>query len=153
MMEQLEEQGQMDEDCLKLNEAAKALITYIDKEDVFDRAAAGGCSGLDFHQSDAFYDLIVNTRKLVGEVEDGLEGGASLADSEKNVQVREAYLKLLEAVKALATHIDRERAFDKVTDLGPVGFETHQSDEFIKVIQRANDAVEEVENGLGKGSS
>ena len=131
-MEQLEEQGQMDEDCLKLNEAAKALITYIDKEDVFDRAAAGGCSGLDFHQSDAFYDLIVNTRKLVGEVENGLEGGASLADSEKNVQVREAYLKLLEAVKALATH---------------------QSDEFIKVIQRANDAVEEVENGLGKGSS
>ena len=56
----------MADEFLRLYESGKALITYIDKEDVFDRAAAGGCSGLDFHQSDAFYDLIVNTRNIIG---------------------------------------------------------------------------------------
>ena len=66
--------------------------------------------------------------------------------------MKEEYLKLLEAVKALLAHIDRERAFDKVSDLGPVGFETHQSDAFIEVIQRADEAVKELENGLGKES-
>ncbi|MGA7878943.1 MAG: hypothetical protein WCA08_25010 [Desulfoferrobacter sp.] len=142
----------MNDEFSRLYEAAKALITYIDKEDVFDRAAAGGCSGLDFHQSDTFYDLIVNTRKMTGKVENGLEAEASLTESEKNIRMREGYLMLFEAVKALTAHIDLERAFDKVSDLGPVGFETHQSDEFIKVIQRANEAVEGVKKGLGKES-
>lgn len=139
----------MNDEFSELYEAAKALITYIDKEDVFDRAAAGGCSGLDFHQSDAFYGLIVNTREVIAEVENGAGAGASSTDSDKNVQVREQRLKLFEAVKALATHIDQERAFDQVSDLGPVGFETHQSDAFIELIQKANEAVKEVENGLG----
>jgi|GEM_PF-548120 len=142
----------MDREFLKLYEAGKALITYIDKEDVFDRAAAGGCSGLDFHQSDTFYDLIVNTRKIMGKVESGLEAEASLTESEKNIRAREGYIRLFEALKALTTHIDQERAFDKVSDLGPVGFETHQSEDFIKVIQRADEAAEEVKNALGKES-
>jgi len=142
----------MDREFLKLYEAGKALITYIDKEDVFDRAAAGGCSGLDFHQSDTFYDLIVNTRKIMGKVESGLEAEASLTESEKNIRAREGYIRLFEALKALTAHIDQERAFDKVSDLGPVGFETHQSEDFIKVIQRADEAAEEVKNALGKES-
>ena len=49
----------MHDDFLKLLEAAKSLVTYIDKEYVFDKAAAGGCSGMDYHLSDTFYDLIV----------------------------------------------------------------------------------------------
>ena len=142
----------MNDEFSRLYEAAKALITYIDKEDVFDRAAAGGCSGLDFHQSDAFYDLIVKTRKIINEVEDGLDAEAPNTDIEKNIQMREGCSRLVEAVKGLVTHVDQERAFDKVSDLGPVGFETHQSDAFIKVIQRANEALEEVKKGLGKES-
>ena len=53
----------MNNEFLALFEAAKALVTYIDKESVFDKAAAGGCSGMDYHLSDKFYDLIVNARK------------------------------------------------------------------------------------------
>lgn len=139
----------MNDEFSRLYEAAKALITYIDKEDVFDRAAAGGCSGLDFHQSDDFYDLIVKTRKAIDEVENGVEAGTSNTDSENKIQAREAYLRLFSAVKDLATHVEQERAFDKVSDLGPVGFETHQSDAFINVIQKANEAVKEVESELG----
>ena len=139
----------MNDEFSILYEAGKALMTYIDKEDVFDRAAAGGCSGLDFHQSDDFYDLIVKTRKAIDEVENGVEAGASSTSSENKAQAREVYLRLFSAVKDLAKHVEQERAFDKVSDLGPVGFETHQSDAFIKVIQKANEAVKEVETELG----
>ena len=51
-------------------------------------------------------------------------------------------------IKALATHVEKEHAFDKVNDMGSVGIETYQSEAFIEVIQKANKAVEEVENGL-----
>ncbi len=132
-------------DFLKLLEAAKALITYIDKEYVFDTAAAGGCSGMDYHQSDTFYDLIVNTRRAISEVENGLE--TSSADSDKKIQ-KEGCLRLFEAAKALLTHIEKERAFDKVNDMGPVGVETYQSDTFIEVIQDTNKALKGVESGL-----
>jgi hypothetical protein len=134
----------MNNDFLKLLEAANALTTYIDKEYVFDKAAAGGCSGMDYHQSDTFYDLIVNTRRAISEVENGLE--TSSADSDKNIQ-KEGCLRLFEAVKALITHVDKERAFDKVNDMGPVGVETYQSDTFIEVIQDTNKALKEVESG------
>ena len=131
---------------LTLFEAAKALVTYIDQEYVFDKAAAGGCSGMDYHQSDAFYDLIVDSRKAIDEVENGLK--ASVTDSEKKTQTREGCLRLFESVKALITHVEKEHAFDKVNDMGPVGIETYQSDAFIEVIQKTNKAVEEVVNGL-----
>jgi len=131
---------------LTLFEASKALVTYIDKEDVFDKAAAGGCSGTDYYLSDPFYDLIVNARKTVNEFENGLK--ASDTDSEKKIQMREVCLRLFEASKALATYIDKERVFDKVNDMGPVGIETYQSDAFIEIIQKANKAVQEAENGL-----
>ncbi len=136
----------MKDEFLTLFESAKALVTYIDKEYVFDKAAAGGCSGMDYHQSDTFYDLIVNTRKAIVEVENGLN--ASDTDSENEILTKEGCLRLFEAVKALATHVEKERAFDKVNDMGPVGVETYQSDAFIEVIQKTNKAVKGVESGL-----
>jgi hypothetical protein len=129
----------MEDDFLALFEASRALVIYIDEKNVFDRAAAGGCSGMDFHLSDAFYDLIVNARKAIKDVES--EPVNFNTDGE-------ASLRLFEATKALATHVEKEHAFDKVNDMGSVGIETYQSEEFIEVIQKANKAVEEVENGL-----
>ena len=131
----------MKEEFLTLFEAAKALVTYIDSESVFDRAAAGGCSGMDFHLSDAFYDLIVNTRNAIGEVENVFE--VSTMDGNKK-----KVLRLLDAAKALTTHVDKEHAFDKVNDMGSVGVETYQSEAFLEVIQKANKAVGEVEKKL-----
>jgi hypothetical protein len=129
----------MEDEFLTLFEASKALVTYIDKEYVFDKASAGGCSGMDYHLSDKFYDLIVNARKVINDVENGpKDAGAD----------EKASLRLLEAAKALATHIDKERAFDKVNDMGPVGIETYQSDTLIEIVQNTNKAVQEVENGF-----
>jgi len=129
----------MKAEFLALFEAAKALVIYIDKEYVFDKASAGGCSGMDYHLSDKFYDLIVDTRKVISDVENGPEG--SDADGE-------ASLRLLEAAKALATHVEKEGAFDKVNDMGSVGIETYQSDALKEVVQNTNKAVQEVETGL-----
>jgi hypothetical protein len=140
------EKIQMKDEFLTLFEAAKALVTYIDKQSVFDKAAAGGCSGMDYYLSDKFYDLIVDNRKAIDEVESGLI--ASDTDSENEIQTRQECLRLFGAVKALATHVDKKHAFDKVNDMGPVGIETYQSDTFIEIIQKTNKAVEEVENGL-----
>ena len=58
---------------LKLFEAAKDLVTYIDKEHVFDKAADMGCGGFDTFQSDTFYDLIAEARRALTEVERGLK--------------------------------------------------------------------------------
>ena len=129
----------MEDEFLTLFEASKALVSYIDKEYVFDKASAGGCSGMDYHLSDKFYDLIVDTRKVISDVENGPED----ADTDG-----EASLRLLEAAKALATHVEKERAFDKVNDMGSVGIETYQSDTLIEIVQNTNKAVQEVENGL-----
>jgi len=137
--EKKREKIQMKDEFLTLFETAKALVTYIDKEYVFDKASAGGCSGMDYHLSDKFYDLIVNARKVISDVENGPEN----SDTDG-----EASLRLLEAAKALTNHIDKERAFDKVNDMGSVGVETYQSEAFIEIIQTTNKAVEKVENGL-----
>jgi hypothetical protein len=48
----------------------------------------------------------------------------------------------------LTTHIEKERAFDKVNDMGPVGVETYQSDAFIEIIQSTSKAIQEAENEL-----
>jgi hypothetical protein len=136
----------MADEFLAMFEAAKALVTYIDKESVFDRAAAGGCSGMDYHLSDNFYDLIVDTRKAINEVENGLN--ASDTDSENDITTKEGCLRLFEAVKGLTTHVEKERAFDKVNDMGPVGIETYQSEAFIEVIQNTNKALKEAESSL-----
>lgn len=132
----------MKDEFLTLFASAKTLVTYIDEAYVFDRAAAGGCSGMDYHLSDAFYDLITNTRKAISDVENGLN--ASVTDNEN----REGCARLFAAVKALTIHIDKEGAFDKVNDMGPVGIETYQSDAFIEVVQQTNKAIEGAESGL-----
>ncbi len=129
----------MKAEFLTLFEAAKALVTYIDKQSVFDKAAAGGCSGMDYHLSDKFYDLIINARKVINDVENEPED--SDADGETSS-------RLFDAAKALVTHIEKEHAFDKVNDMGPVGIETYQSDAFIEIIQSTNNAIQEAENGL-----
>jgi len=54
----------------------------------------------------------------------------------------DAFAKLSAAVKALLAHIELERAFDKVTDFGAVGFETYKSEAFLQMIQNAKEAVE-----------
>jgi hypothetical protein len=64
-----EEQAEMKDEFLTLLEAARDLVTYIDKEHVFDKAADMGCGGFDTYQSDAFYDLIAEARKALSEVE------------------------------------------------------------------------------------
>ena len=128
----------MGNDFLVLFDAAKALVNYIDNEYVFDRAAAGGCSGMDFHLSDAFYDLIVDAREAIKDVENG-----SKSDTDGKVNLR-----LFEATKALATHVEKENAFDKVRDMGSVGIETYQSDALIELIKNTNNILLEVENGL-----
>jgi hypothetical protein len=71
-----EEKTPMKDEYLTLFEAAKDLVTYIDKEQVFDKAADMGCGGFDTYQSDAFYDLIGEARKAVSEVENTLEKSA-----------------------------------------------------------------------------
>ena len=127
-------------------EATKALVAHIDQEYVFDRAAAGGCSGLDFYQSDTFYDLIVAARQAISAVENGLaDPGKASADP---VSLGAARQSLIAAATALATYIEKERAFDKVSDLGAVGFETYQSEAFIQAIQRVNTAIRALESGL-----
>ena len=131
----------MKDEFLTLFDSAKALVAYIDNESVFDRAAAGGCSGMDFHLSDTFYDLIVNTRKAINDVENVLEVATTDGNKEK-------VLRLFDAAKALTTHVDKEHAFDKVKDMGSVGIETYQSDVFVEVIQKTNNAIDEVEKKL-----
>ena len=131
----------MKDEFLTLFESAKALVAYIDNESVFDRAAAGGCSGMDFHLSDTFYDLIVNARKAINDVESVLE--VSTTDGNK-----EKVLRLFDAAKALTTHVDKAHAFDKVNDMGSVGIETYQSEAFLEVIQKANIAIDDVEKKL-----
>jgi hypothetical protein len=58
---------------VRLLEAAKALIVYINNEHVFDKAADMGCGGFDTYQSDAFHDLIAATKKAIEEAENGLK--------------------------------------------------------------------------------
>ena len=129
----------MKDEFLTLLEASKVLVTYIDNKDVFDLASAGGCSGMDYHLSDKFYDLIVNARKTIKDVENGSK------DSDSDGKVN---LRLFEVTKALATHVEKEHAFDKVNDMGSVGIETYQSEAFIEVIKNTNKALQKAENRL-----
>jgi hypothetical protein len=59
----------MHDEASRLYEAANALVTYIDKEDVFDKVGSMGCGGIDTHQSEAFYNLIAEARKALREFE------------------------------------------------------------------------------------
>lgn len=63
----------MNEKFSKFYEASKALITYIDQEDVFDKAADMGCGGFDTYQSEVFFDLIANAKKALSDIESEME--------------------------------------------------------------------------------
>ena len=63
----------MNAESLKLYEAARALVTYIDSEDVFDKVGDMGCGGVDHHQSETFYNLVADARKAVREFENQIE--------------------------------------------------------------------------------
>ena len=63
----------MNDEFRRMFEAAKALIVYIDKEDVFDRSSDMGCGGYDTSQSETFYDLIANAKKALTDFESTLK--------------------------------------------------------------------------------
>ncbi len=62
----------MNEEVSRLYEAAKALVTYIDNEQVFDKVGDMGCGGVDMHQSEIFYNLIADARNAVSDFENRL---------------------------------------------------------------------------------
>jgi len=53
----------------KFFEPAKALITYVATEQVFDKSADMGCGGFDTYQSEFFYDLIAKAMKALTDFE------------------------------------------------------------------------------------
>jgi hypothetical protein len=59
----------MNDEFSKLYEAAKALITYIAEEQVFDKSSDMGCGGYDTYQSENFYNLIANAKKALSDFE------------------------------------------------------------------------------------
>jgi hypothetical protein len=59
----------MNDEFLKFFEAAKALITYVAAEQVFDKSASMGCGGFDTYQSEIFYDLIASAKKALTDFE------------------------------------------------------------------------------------
>ncbi len=54
----------MSDEFAKLYEAAKALVAYIDREDVFDRAPTWD-AGRGHPSIETFYNLIANARKAL----------------------------------------------------------------------------------------
>jgi hypothetical protein len=60
---------------MRLYEASKALVAYIDSEDVFDKVGSMGCGGVDHHQSEAFYNLIADARNALRAFEDSMKTG------------------------------------------------------------------------------
>lgn len=59
----------MNEKFREFYEASKALITYVDREDVFDKSADMGCGGLDTYRSDVFQELILDARRALADME------------------------------------------------------------------------------------
>ncbi|MCU0574290.1 MAG: hypothetical protein MUC41_15030 [Syntrophobacteraceae bacterium] len=65
----------MNDQSMRLYEASKALVAYIDSEDVFDKVGSMGCGGVDHHQSEAFYNLIADARNALRAFEDSMKTG------------------------------------------------------------------------------
>lgn len=64
----------MEEKITKLKDAAKALVNYIDTENVFDKMADCGCGGMDAYRSDKFDALIQALKDALRDL--GVEAGA-----------------------------------------------------------------------------
>ncbi|MBM4295567.1 MAG: hypothetical protein FJ126_11795 [Deltaproteobacteria bacterium] len=68
----------MDEKIIKLRDATRALVNYIDTENVFDKMADAGCGGWDTYRSDKFDALVLSVKEALRDL--GVEtGGASRA--------------------------------------------------------------------------
>ncbi|MBM4275040.1 MAG: hypothetical protein FJ134_11355 [Deltaproteobacteria bacterium] len=64
----------MDEKVIKLKDAAKALVNYIDTENVFDKMADCGCGGWDTYRSDKFDAVVQALKDALRDL--GVEAGA-----------------------------------------------------------------------------
>jgi hypothetical protein len=64
----------MNDEILELYKTAKALLTHIDSEDVFDKVGSMGCGGIDTFQSETFYNLIAEARKALSAFENKMRG-------------------------------------------------------------------------------
>lgn len=63
----------MNDEFSKFYEAARALITYVAEEDVFDRSADMGCGGFDTSQSETFYNLIADAKRALADFESAMK--------------------------------------------------------------------------------
>jgi hypothetical protein len=63
----------MEEKVIKLRDAAKNLVNYIDTENVFDKMADCGCGGWDTYRSDKFDALIQAVKAALRDL--GVETG------------------------------------------------------------------------------
>jgi len=59
----------MEEEYLRLLQATKALVTYLDTENVFDKAVQVGRGDLDISRSEEFDLLIEKARQALNEFE------------------------------------------------------------------------------------
>lgn len=59
----------MDEKISKLKEATKALVAFIDENEVFDKVADAGCGGIDPHRSDRFMAVIARAKNALKDLE------------------------------------------------------------------------------------
>ncbi len=59
----------MEEKCRKLFEAARALVQYINEEEVYDKLGDAGCGGVDPYRSDRFMALIKTANEALKTVE------------------------------------------------------------------------------------
>jgi hypothetical protein len=57
------------------------------------------------------------------------------------------YLRLLEATKALISHIDREHVFDKAVEMGRGSLDTARSEKFDTLVEKARETVKIAEDG------
>ena len=62
----------MTEQSLKFYRSAKSLLRYINEEQVYDKMGDAGCGGVDPHQSEKFYNLIVAANAALRELEEAM---------------------------------------------------------------------------------
>jgi hypothetical protein len=65
----------------------------------------------------------------------------------KGKEMEEKYLRLLEAMRALINHIDREQVFDKAVEMGRGSLHTSRSEEFDTLVEKAREALKNAEDG------
>jgi len=59
----------MKEKVIRLKEATRALVAYIEENQVFDKTADCGCGGVDTFRSDPFEAVIRDAKEALKELE------------------------------------------------------------------------------------